>query len=95
MWRIGQATSAGESRRSRDLVEQRLETMMVLPVDHGDLDRRAVQRFRGFDAAETRTDDDDLRPFIRHCRPHVSLVMCYCYTRRTCGQLPLIASCQL
>ena len=41
MWRIGQATSA-ESARGGDLVKQRLETMMVLPVDHGDLDRRAA-----------------------------------------------------
>ena len=42
MWRIGQATSAGRERRGRDLVEQRLEAMMVLPVDHGDLDRRGA-----------------------------------------------------
>jgi hypothetical protein len=28
-------------RRGRDLVEQRLEAMMVLPIDHGDFNRRA------------------------------------------------------
>jgi transposase len=48
--------------RGRDLVEQRLEAMVVLPVDHCYLDRRVAQRFRGFDAAETRADDDDFRP---------------------------------
>jgi hypothetical protein len=36
--------------------------MVVLPVDHCYLDRRVAQRFRGFDAAETRADDDDFRP---------------------------------
>ena len=29
-------------RRGRDLVEHRLEAMMILPVDHGDLDRRSA-----------------------------------------------------
>jgi hypothetical protein len=48
-------------RRGRDLVQQRLEAMVVLSVDHGDLERRAAQRFRGFDPAETRADNDDRR----------------------------------
>src|ERR1700730_4780045 len=54
-------------RRGRDLVEQRLEAMMVLPVGHGDLARSAAYGFRLFDAAETRADGDNLRPSIPLC----------------------------
>ena len=39
MARIGQAMSAGDKRRGRHLIEQRLEAMMVLRVDQRHVDR--------------------------------------------------------
>src|SRR6266568_8074417 len=42
---VGACTGRSAGFSPRDLVEQRLEAMMVLAVDHGDLDRRAAQRF--------------------------------------------------
>ena len=50
-------------RRGRDLIEQRLEAMVVLPVDDDHVDRRAPQRLGGFQAAEAGPDDDDRRLF--------------------------------
>ena len=50
MWRIGQAMSAGDSAAVATWIQQRLEAMVVLPVDQGDVDRRAAQRFGGLDA---------------------------------------------
>jgi hypothetical protein len=47
-------------RRGRNLIQQRLEAVMVLPVDQRDVDRGAAQRLRGFDAAEAGADDHDL-----------------------------------
>jgi hypothetical protein len=47
MARIGQAISAGESAAGRHLIEQRLEAVMVLPVDHRDVDRGASERRSG------------------------------------------------
>jgi hypothetical protein len=58
--RIGQAMSAGESARGRDLIEQRLEAVMVEPVDDGHVDRRARERLGGFEPAESRAYDDDV-----------------------------------
>ena len=45
-------------RRGRHLIEQRLEAMMVLPVDDGDVGRRAAQRLGSFQPAEAGADDD-------------------------------------
>ena len=53
-----------ESRR-RNLIEQRLEAIMVLTVDHRHVDRRIPQRFRGLYTTESRTNDDDPRSFRR------------------------------
>ena len=56
----------------RDLVEQRLEEVVRLPVDHRHVDRRPAQRLRGGEAAEAAADDHDpmasghrLRPRLR------------------------------
>ena len=53
--------------RGRDLVEQRLEKMMVGPVQHRHAQRRARERARGEQAAEAAADNDDVRrhPSIR------------------------------
>ena len=56
----------------RDLVEQRLEQVVVGAVDEGDLDRRASERLRRVEAAEASTDDEDamcagvMPPFYVH-----------------------------
>ena len=42
-----------------DLVQQRLEEVVVVPVDQGDVDRRHRQRLGGEEPAEAATDDDD------------------------------------
>src|SRR5581483_1227151 len=43
----------------RDLVEQRLEEVVRLPVDHGHVDRRAAQRLCRGETAEAAADDHD------------------------------------
>jgi hypothetical protein len=48
-------------RRGRDLVQQRLEEVVVVPVDQGDVDRRAIERARRAQAPEPAADDDDAR----------------------------------
>ena len=53
-------------RRGRHLVEQRLEAMVVLAVEHGHVDGGARERFRGFEPAEARADDDHLRTRLHH-----------------------------
>ena len=40
--------------------------MVVMPVEHGDIDRRAAQRLGRFQPAEAGADDDDLRTLLRH-----------------------------
>ena len=53
-------------RRGRHLIEQRLEAMMVLAIDHDDIGGRASQRLGGFQAAEAGTDDHHFRSVSRH-----------------------------
>ena len=48
--------------RGRDLVEERLEQVMVGAVDERDLDRRLRERPHRLDAAEAAADDEDARP---------------------------------
>ncbi len=59
------ADRRGDQRRrqpgGRDLVQQRLEQMMVAAIDERDLDRLACKRPRRREAAETAADDDDVR----------------------------------
>jgi hypothetical protein len=47
--------------RGRDLVQQRLEQVVVVLVDQRDVDRRAVQRPRSAQSPEAAADDDDAR----------------------------------
>src|SRR4051812_10866045 len=44
-------------RRGRDLIEQRLEDMVIGAVDERDVDRRIAQLTRGVQPAEAATDD--------------------------------------
>ena len=46
----------------RHLVEQRLEEVVVAPVDDGDVDSGAGQAVSGGKAAKARADNDDVRP---------------------------------
>ena len=48
--------------RGRDLVEERLEQVVVGAVDERDLDRRLRQRPHRLDAAEAAADDEHARP---------------------------------
>ena len=55
-------------RRERghgDLVNQRLKQVVVLAIDHDDVDRRPAEAFRGRESAESRADDDDSRSRAR------------------------------
>ena len=45
--------------RGRHLIEQRLEQMVVVPIDHHDVDRRLGERLRGREPAKSCADDDD------------------------------------
>jgi hypothetical protein len=47
--------------RSRDLVQQRLEQVVVLPIDEDDVGGRLAERVRREQAAEACADDDDFR----------------------------------
>ena len=55
----------GRQRGGGDLVEQRLEQMMVAPVDQRDADRRAGQAEGRLQPAETGADDHDAMALCR------------------------------
>ena len=55
-------------RSGRDLVEQRLEQMMVAAVDQRDPDRRSGEAKGGLQPAETGADDHDVMGLFRRCR---------------------------
>ena len=50
---------AGREDPRRHLVQQRLEEVMVRPVDERHLDRRPAQELRSEEPSEPRSDDDD------------------------------------
>jgi hypothetical protein len=50
----------------RHLVQERLEEVMVVAVDDGDVDVRASQRSCGEQAAEATTHDHDAMPALVH-----------------------------
>ncbi len=54
----------------RDLIEQRLEQVIVVPVDDRDVGVDARERLRGEQAAESCADDDDAR--ARHSRSTIA-----------------------
>ena len=51
---------AGVEAGGRDLVEQRVEGVVVVPVDQRDVDVGALELADGGDAAEPTSDDDDV-----------------------------------
>jgi hypothetical protein len=55
-------------RRGRDLVEQRLEQMVVAAVDQRDPDRRTGKAKGRFQSAKAGADDDDMMGLFRRCR---------------------------
>ena len=50
--------------RRRDLIEERLEEVMVAPVDHRDPDRSAGEAARRFESSESGAHDHDVRPSV-------------------------------
>ena len=56
--------SAGDSAGGRDLVEERLEEVVVRAVDERDVDRGAAQGARGDEPAEAAAHDHDVRPGV-------------------------------
>src|SRR6185312_16366766 len=65
----------------RDLIEQRLEQVVVATIQERDLDRRVGELARGFEPAEPTADDHDMRlhlpPWmLQPCRlvPHRPIV---------------------
>src|SRR6185437_13280479 len=61
--------------RRRDLVEQRLEDVMIRAVDDGDIDGRVLERARGVEAAEAAADDDDAWAGDHYCPQFFSSLM--------------------
>src|SRR6185369_14457676 len=55
-------------RSGRDLVEQRLEQMMVAAVDQRDPDRRTGEAEGGLQPAKTGADDDYMMGLFQRCR---------------------------
>ena len=51
---------SGVEPARRDLVEQRLELVVVVLIDHGDIDRSVLQPLRGVEPTEACPDDDDV-----------------------------------
>ena len=58
----------GRERRGGDLIEERLEAVVVLLVDQNDIERRAGERFRRIKSPETGADNHDFRTLRRHVR---------------------------
>ncbi len=59
--------SAGDKGRRRDLIEQRLEHVVVAPVDERHVDVAAGKPLRGCEAAEAGADNHDVRAIARAC----------------------------
>ena len=45
--------------RERDLVEQRLKSVMIAAIDYRDIDRQMPKPFGGVEAGKACADDDD------------------------------------
>src|SRR5687767_6198887 len=56
----------GRKRRRRDLIKERLEKVVVLPVDQRDRHIRAAERARNFNPPEAAADDDDAWGLLAH-----------------------------
>ncbi len=76
------------ARRKRgrgDLIEKRLEDVMVAPIDEQDVDRRSPKRARGAQAAKTAADDH--HPRFGHGRPVCRASVAYEYFVRTWNRM--------
>ena len=60
--RIGARDVGRRERRRRDLIEQRLEDVVVRAIDQRDVHRRTLERARRVQSAEAAADDDHARP---------------------------------
>lgn len=65
MLRIGAAMSAGGQAGGGDLIEQGLEQVVVLAVDHGDPRIGPAQAAYQRQTAKARADDDDVGSAVR------------------------------
>ena len=54
--------SDGVQRRGRDLIEERLEQVVIAAIEQRDAHRRVGQRARAVEPAESAADDDDVGP---------------------------------
>ena len=59
---------AGREAGRRDLIEERLEQVIVVAIDQCDVDRLILQVARASQAAEPGADDYDVRTFARQHR---------------------------
>ena len=82
---------ARRQRRRRDLVQQRLEEMVVVAVDQRDADRRARERPRRVEAAEAAADDHDV--WKRSRSVHVLVRVQSVAVRRVRGSVPVGVRC--
>ena len=64
---------AGRETRRRDLVEERLEEMVIAPVDDRQPDRRIGESPGGGETAETGADHDDFGPHSGGAHPRPTL----------------------
>ncbi len=62
----GRGNVAGRQPGGRDLVQERLEDVVVAPIDEQDIDRRVFQGAGGAQAAKAAADDDDSGTSISH-----------------------------
>ena len=89
---------AGRQRRGRHLIEQRLEQVVVVAIEQRDPDRRAGERARRVEAAESAADDDDAWSASSHASTGASgshwtlLRLRSCYRDSMYSPGPIVAS---
>lgn len=69
-------------QRGCDLVEQRLEQVMISPVDQRDAHRRARKPVDELQPAKPSTDDDDMMPVLHGHDPDLTFCKCGAQARR-------------
>jgi hypothetical protein len=71
-----------------DLIEEGLEEVVVLPVEERDADRRATERARGVETAETAAEDDDVGEDGRAGHGRASTLSRSPFPRSNCNRGP-------